>query len=95
LFVSWENWVPTYVRNEIKKKRGIVLDERGRVIPTEGGDAETEGLNQPPGAGNATEKGGAKRGDGKQYNPISNYKPTGNLVYNPDMFEKLEKKIVP
>ena len=22
LFISWENWVPTYVRNEIKKKEG-------------------------------------------------------------------------
>ena len=24
LFVSWENWVPSYTRNEIKKKFGIV-----------------------------------------------------------------------
>jgi len=30
---------------------------------------------------------------GKQYTSIKEYKPTGNLVYNPEMFEKIEKKI--
>ena len=32
LFISWENWVPTYVRNEVKKKRGIIINEKGEVI---------------------------------------------------------------
>jgi hypothetical protein len=35
LFVSWNNWVPSYVRNEIKKKTGIVLDEKGNIIKKE------------------------------------------------------------
>ena len=35
LFVSWHNFVPSYVRHEIKKKMGIVLDERGNVINKE------------------------------------------------------------
>jgi hypothetical protein len=29
----------------------------------------------------------------REYKPINQYKPTGNLVYNPEMFEKLEKKV--
>ena len=29
----------------------------------------------------------------KEYTPINQYKPTGNLVYNPEMLENLEKKI--
>ena len=24
LFVTWEHWIPTYLRNEVKKKTGIV-----------------------------------------------------------------------
>ena len=32
LFVSWHNFVPSYVRHEIKKKMGIVLDEHGNVV---------------------------------------------------------------
>ena len=29
----------------------------------------------------------------KQYTPIDQYKPTGNLVYNKDIFDKIEKKV--
>ena len=32
LFITWENWVPSYTRNEIKKKTGIVLDEKGNIV---------------------------------------------------------------
>ena len=90
LFVSWENWVPTYVRNELKKKTGIVVDEKGNVLETN----ETESpeninskiLNERNG-NNINQK------DQKQYTPIHQYKSTGNLVYNKDVFDKIEKKI--
>lgn len=29
-----------------------------------------------------------------QFTPINKYKPTGNLVYNPDILEKIEKKSI-
>jgi hypothetical protein len=32
LFVSWHTWVPSYVRNEIKKKLGVILDEKGNIV---------------------------------------------------------------
>jgi len=32
LFISWRHWVPTYVRNEIKKKTGQAVDEYGNLI---------------------------------------------------------------
>jgi hypothetical protein len=38
LFVSWHNWVPSYVRNEIKKKMGVAIDEKGNVVEREGGE---------------------------------------------------------
>ena len=92
LFVSWENWVPTYVRNEIKKKKGVILDEKGNIIgkmeqPEQ--DPNNKMLNDkgPETSGNATKK------ESKQYTPIGNYKPTGNLVYNQDILDKLEKKV--
>jgi len=92
LFISWENWVPTYVRNEVKKKRGIILDEKGNVIEVKGEDADdnpnSKMLNERGGGGVDT---GGK--DKKQYTPIGSYKPTGNLVYKQEIFDKLEKKI--
>ena len=32
LFVSWNHWVPQYVRNEIKKNTGIEIDGFGKKI---------------------------------------------------------------
>jgi hypothetical protein len=88
LFVSWENWVPAYVRTEFKKKTGKIIDEKGNVINDEiddEQDSNTKLFNDR--TANTTQK------NGKQYTPINQYKPTGNLVYNPELFEKIEKKV--
>ena len=42
IFVSWSNWVPSYVRNEYKKKTGITVDELGRVISRKGEQIEDD-----------------------------------------------------
>ena len=85
LFVSWHNWVPSYVRNEIKKKMGIVLDETGNVI--EKRDTEDQSLD------NKLLSQSIEQKDQKQYASIKNYKPSGNLVYGADLLAKIEKKI--
>lgn len=86
LFISWHNWVPSYVRNEFKKKTGMVINEKGDIISKK--EEEQEGDTHTKVIG---DKGQGK--DQKQYTPIGQYKPTGNLVYNKEMFEKLEKKV--
>ena len=90
LFVSWNNWVPSYVRNEIKKKTGIVLDEKGNIVRKEGTDGEN---SDDPNNKLFNDKQNNLQKNGKQYTPVNQYKPTGNLVYNPEMFEKIEKKM--
>ncbi len=36
LFISWDHWIPTYVREEYKRKTGIEIDQFGnKVIPPE------------------------------------------------------------
>jgi hypothetical protein len=81
MFISWHNWVPSYVRSEIKKKMGVVIDEKGNVIEKREEDGEQNDNKI------ITQK------DQKQYTPIKNYKPTGNLVYGQDLLAKVEKKI--
>jgi hypothetical protein len=90
LFVSWQNWIPAYARNELKKKTGIVVDEKGNVIEKKD---EEEKSNDPNSKILNTGKNANTQKNQKQYTPISQYKPTGNLVYNPDILEKLEKKV--
>ena len=88
LFVSWENWIPSYTRSEIKKRLGIVLDERGNVVEKLNDNVEIESHDPHVRLMQAN----AKK-DQKQFTPIDKYKPTGNLVYHPEMFEKIEKKV--
>jgi hypothetical protein len=87
ILVSWENWIPTYARNEFKKKTGIAVDEKGNIIEqkeNEKGEEEEEtGI---------TRTVQTSKKDGSKYTPIEKYKPTGNLVYSPDILEKIEKK---
>jgi hypothetical protein len=90
LFISWSNWIPSYVRTEYKKKTGIAVDEFGQVIEKKQAviedDINANILNQTHGQTNGQEK------TQKQYPSTSQYKPTGHLVYNPDMFNRIEKK---
>lgn len=95
LFVSWENWVPSYVRNEIKKKTGKIIDEKGNVIgdknaPKDEEDEDDGDINSKLFNTGGT---GLHKKPAKEYTPIDKYKPSGRLVYNNDMFEKLEKKL--
>ena len=88
LFVSWAHIVPGYVRNEIEKKMGIIVDEYGNVVEKLEGREDVnlnERLMKTQAAAATPEK--------KVYTPITNYKPTGKFVYDPSLFETLEKKL--
>jgi hypothetical protein len=91
LFISWENWIPGYTRNEIKKKLGIVIDEKGNVIEKMDNSVEIETNDPNTRLLNHTKN--IERKEQKQFTPIDKYKPTGNMVYNSELFEKLEKKV--
>ena len=79
LFVSWHNWVPSYVRNEIKKKMGVAIDEKGNVIEKTDNEEEPKLTQQQQ-----------QNKDQKQYTSIKSYKPS---VYGEDLLAKVEKKI--
>jgi len=91
LFISWENWIPSYVRNELKKKRGIVVDEKGNVLETK--TEEPEDINSKI-LNDKNNGNGEPKKEQKQYTPIGSYKPTGKLVYGQEVFDKIEKKVV-
>ena len=87
LFVSWMHWVPSYVRNEIKKKTGNVVDQFGNLVKKKDEDDEDD-VNA-----NILNNGKPVQKEQKQYTPIDQYKPSGNLVYKPEHFQKIEKKV--
>jgi hypothetical protein len=88
IFISWNHWVPSYVRTEIKKKTGIVINEYGEKIKDDKED-ETENLDDP----NMRTSDIQQLKNSKKYTPINSYIPSGKLVYSEDLLNKIENKI--
>jgi hypothetical protein len=91
VFISWDHWVPTYVRTEIKKKTGININEYGEKIEDEK-DNDDENVYQEMTA-KGTNSNLEQIKNSKKYTPINSYKPSGKLVYSEDLLNKLEGKI--
>ena len=92
LFISWKHWVPSYVRQEIKKKTGLVIDGYGNEIIKNDNERSTDVdlndsnnliLHRDP---------LIEPKNNKDYKSIDSYKPSGNLIYNQDLLKKIESK---
>ena len=98
LFISWESWLPNYARQEIRKRTGMVLDSKGQLIRMAKGEDEEpttttskDAAMYPPLPSTTTTNTGEKKN--VSYKAISEYKPTGNLVYGKDVMDSLDKKV--
>jgi len=93
LFISWKHWVPTYVRNEIKKKTGNVVDEYGNiVIDDKNSDTSTSNTENKDNIlfSNNKQIKNINASSSKEYKDVKSYKPSGNLIYNNSLLEKLQ-----
>ncbi len=98
LLISWKHHVAKYVRDEIKKKTGIIVDSKGNPIDKDGNNNNNNEPKDPDemmlmrnnkGSLNINGKNNGKE---KDYKPINSYKPTCNLIYNDNLFRKIEEK---
>ena len=99
LFISWDNWVPSYARQEIRKRTGYILDEKGNIIDrVEQKDKDRDdengflGKEVPSNDPRKIDNMNQPTKENKKYTPIAQYKPTGSLIYG-DALEKLEKRV--
>jgi hypothetical protein len=96
LFISWKHWVPAYVRSEIKKKTGNSIDENGNIINEENSANSASSASSP--AINSehmlfsNNKSIKTNTNTKDYKDIKTYKPSGNLIYNNSLLEKINIK---
>ena len=101
LFISWLHWVPSYIRTELKKKTGIVVNEYGQKIDEN--DEKNNNYNNNSlniiddnfdlnliGKDQDLNNNKPK----KTYTSIKSYKPSGNLIYDDDLLNKIEDKFV-
>ena len=98
LFISWRHWVPTYVRNEIKKKTGQAVDEYGNLI-INNNDSNSNSNNNNNDSTNINDfmfntKNKASSSSNKEkandYKDIKTYKPSGSLIYSNNLLKKLD-----
>ena len=96
LFISWNHWVPSYIRSEIKKKTGISLNAYGEKV-VEDTDVKTI---EPINPNDYILNGGKGQNDvqrtdkeqKKEFTPIKSYRPSGNLIYDDELLNKIEGK---
>ena len=107
IFISWKHYIPSYVRTEFKKKTGIIIDEHGNrvdeldeygnpVPPSQAMHTPLSGNTLDPFNMGLTRKINSKNTadttNKKEFKPINDYKPTGNLIYGKEFFKKIEDK---
>jgi hypothetical protein len=94
LMISWKHFVPSYVRNELKKKTGIVIDENGNQLSENNGNDITSktSLEEMVFKKKDQTNISLKKQNQTKYTPIASYKPQGSLVYNDELINKLENK---
>ena len=94
LFISWQHYIPKYQRSDIKKKTGIIIDGFGNVIDK---SVKNQRDNTNPNSFLLMDKN-IKTTDGKKseknFKATSSYKPTGNLIYNPKLIEKIDLSLL-
>jgi hypothetical protein len=97
LFISWLHFIPSYVRTELKKKTGIIINEFGeKVTESDNQDNKTnyDSTNPNNFMFNTKETNMQEKQQKKNYTPINSYKPSGNLVYEEELLNKIEDKIL-
>lgn len=92
IFISWQHWVPGYVRQEYKKQTGQVIDGFGNEINTNNSSSsEKESSNPNNLLLNSSDKTvKVNKNNNDNYNSVKNYKPTG--IYNNDLLQKIQDK---
>ena len=90
LFISWQHYIPKYQRSEIKKKTGVAIDGFGNVVSKKNKNNRDD---SNPNSLLLMDKN-VKMKDGKKkpsnFKSTSSYKPTGNLIYNTNLLEKID-----
>ena len=89
LLISWQHWIPTYVRNEIKKKTGQSVDGYGNKVVKQG---KLEADNTDPNTLMFQKSKSVSINANKNYKEINSYKPSGKLIYDTELLKNIQDK---
>ena len=93
LFISWKHYIPKYQRTDFKKQHGYNIDGFGNYVEEtkklENKDTDPKDMNSLLLRKTNVPVRVNKKED-KNYTQVSQYKPTGNLIYNTALLKKIE-----
>jgi hypothetical protein len=96
LIISWAHYIPSYVRNEFKKKTGINVNEFGLIYENKNDEINKNEETTKYASINEDlfiKQNDVNKDKKKEYKPINTYKPSGNLVYDNDLFDSITNKL--
>ena len=97
LFISWIHFVPSYIRNEFKKKTGVIIDQYGKRVNDDNqqnNNFTNTNLDVPKEPNDFLLDLKNKQNETilannkKEYKSINSYKPSGNLIYDKKFTDK-------
>lgn len=94
ILISWAHWVPTYVRNEIKKKTGVSVNGFGEKVVEANKSSKQEDKESLDSLLLNPAKTTVAKKESKDYKSVSTYQPSGALTYTDDMLADLNSKLV-
>ena len=86
ILISWNHWIPSYVRTEIKKKTNKNIDGYGNIIENNNKDSETND-DEKNIFDLKSNKTNEKTDKNQEYKSTDSYKPSGKFIYNSDYFK--------
>lgn len=70
LFISWNHWIPDYVRNEIKTKTGMTIDGYGNIVKKKEEENKKNDFSKE------------KNVSSNPFKPTKSYEPSGTIYKN-------------
>ena len=97
LFISWSHYIPLHERNEYKKRTGVTIDGFGKVVRRKRDNNSNSNSNHSDNPNNLMFKSMKKNVEvsnkpKKDFNDISNYKPTG-MIYSSELIKTIKDKV--
>ena len=97
LLVSWANWVPGYVRQEIKRQTGVKVDSKGEIVVTKQDgernrperdllNIKTTSVSGVPDASDASDD--TIESNQSKHRDVKSRTPSRKSIYSMDMFTK-------
>jgi len=105
LFISWKHYIPSYQREEIRRKTGYRVNGFGKILSVDPKkeqnttiwDVTNDTSHEP------TEKKHVSFSESsfkptstkpkKEYRDTKTYKPTGNMIYDEDVIQSIQSKL--